>query len=197
MTIIPVVHAEADDIAKKLTEILGIGEEKGGAKSDGAGDALDLVRARFRQTAIEGAAIAGGGMPKEMPGGVPGGAAGARASGKSHEPKIIADERTNSLIVVADDDMTARVRAVVSQLDSELDMSGFRYYVYRCQHASAEELSEVLSGLVGGSGGGGSTSTKSSGSNLVGGGGDSEGGLGTNSNSRNRGGKASSTLSRK
>lgn len=52
---------------------------------------------------------------------------------------------------MADDDTTSRIRAPISKLDSKLDMSGFRFYVYRCQHASAEELATVLSGLSGGS----------------------------------------------
>ena len=46
----------------------------------------------------------------------PGGEAEANTigAGRARAPKIIADERTNSLIVVADEDTTARVRALVS-----------------------------------------------------------------------------------
>jgi general secretion pathway protein D len=151
MTIIPVNNAEATAIADKLNEILGVG---GGKEGDAS--SLDLLRNRI-QEGFANAAI------KNMnnAGGTGGAALNASATGRtvtarSREPKITADERTNSVVVIADEDTTARVRALVAQLDSKVDRSGNKFYVYRCQHASAEELAEVLSSLGGGGGGGSS-----------------------------------------
>lgn len=139
MTIIPIQYADAQDIAQKLADILG----EGGKKDGGS----DIARASI------GEPPAAGGVP-QPPGGAPRLIAGGKTvSARGLEPKIIADQRTNSIIVVADGDTTARVRALIAQLDSKLDLSGNKFYVYRCQHANAEELAQVLSGLAGGSGG--------------------------------------------
>ena len=150
MTIVPIVYADAVDIAAKLNEILGegSGSGKGGAAGEGA---MDLIRARMQDAAARAAAAPGSGQPAGLavP---PQGGAGAVLAPLAKQPKIIADERTNSVIIVADEDITARVRALISQLDSQIDLSGMRFYVYRCQHAKADELADVLSGLGGSSG---------------------------------------------
>lgn len=150
MAIIPIEHADAKEIADKLKEILGENEEK---KSDAASSGMDLIRARIaevatRNAAAGGAAQAGQTAPATVS------ATGQTISARARAPKIIPDERTNSIIVVADEDTTARIRALISQLDSEIDRSGERFYVYRCQHAKAEDLAEVLGGLVGEGGSG-------------------------------------------
>ena len=143
MTIIPVKHADVEDIAEKLNDILGEGNKK-------EGGSLDPVRASM-------------GEPGQPAGGANAAAAATRAGGRivsarGLEPKILPDQRTNSIIVVADDETTARIRALISQLDSKIDLSGNKFYVYRCQHANAEELTQVLAGLVGGGGASGGNS---------------------------------------
>jgi general secretion pathway protein D len=150
MTIIPVKFADVEDVAQKLNDILGT---SGGDSKKGT-SALDQVRASMGDPSLA--------MGNQM-GGVPGQqqrAPGAGASSKTvaargMEPKIIPDQRTNSIIVVADADTTARVRALIAQLDSKIDLSGNKFYVYRCQHANAEEIAQVLAGLAGGGGAGG------------------------------------------
>jgi general secretion pathway protein D len=142
MTIIPIQFADAQDISQKLADILG----EGNNKRDGA---ADMARAAIGDPT---------GAAAPPPGSAPRLAAGGKTvSARGLEPKIIADQRTNAIIVVADGDTTARVRALIAQLDSKLDLSGNKFYVYRCQHANAEELAQVLSGLAGGGGGGGAT----------------------------------------
>lgn len=139
MTIISIAHAEAADIAEKLNDILG--------KSDGSGPegqpTLDMVRARVRpgQSAQSARPAQMEGSTAEL--------GSTTISARSREPKIIPDERTNSIILLADEETTARITALVEQLDSPVDRSGKRFYVYRCQHANAAELAEVLSGLAG------------------------------------------------
>lgn len=152
MTLIPIKFADAVTIAEKLNEILGTGTGGKGGDKGGAGDS-DLLRQR---TSIQPPQP---GMPPQ-----PGAAAGAptgpgsrTVSARGKEPKITADERTNSVIVIADEETTARVKALISQLDTKTNLSGFKFYVYRCEHAKADELAQVLSGLSGG--GGGTTGT--------------------------------------
>ena len=186
MTIVPVKHADAADIATKLNEILATGDKS----ADGGVNSIDAVRSRLRDSSLAQQAQISGQPPQRInaaasEGGV---AKSATIGGQAREPKIIADERTNSIIVVADEDTTARVRALIFQLDSEVDLSGRRFYVYRCQHASAEDLAEVLSGLMGGS-----TSSSSSASRSAAG--DSNE-TGLNTGSRDRGNRTQSTQNR-
>lgn len=155
MTIIAIQHAEAKDIAEKLNDILG-------AKKDSTGS----QPGRLQDIAFNNQ-IPPQGIPPQ--GGAPG-ARGGRMSGRAKEPKIIADERTNSIIVVADPDTTIRIKSLTSQLDSKVDRSGNKFYVYRCQHANATELSQVLAGLAGGGSGGGTAGQTGTGGGLFGGG---------------------------
>jgi general secretion pathway protein D len=160
MTIIPVMHAEAADLAEKLQLVLNDSADSSGQ----GGSSRNPLQAR----------IPNGnpnipGMPNQNDG----------SGGDSHqrrEPKLIADERTNSIIIVADLETTARIRALATELDSEINRAGSKFYVYRCQHASAASLSEVLSGSV--TGGGATGGTKRTGGGGLGGGGLGGGGLG-------------------
>lgn len=203
MTIIPVVYADATDIADKLNEILGTGSKGEGAGAEG----LDLIRARMRDAAMAstGTARLGAGGNVNQPGQGGGLQTAANAGGPvvaalARQPKIIPDQRTNAVIVIADEDTTARVRALVSQLDSKMDLSGNRFYVYHCQHATAEDLADVLSGLTGGggfSGGGSSMRGEQGGLDLISGsrggyGGGSFGGGGMGSSGFGRSGSQNS-----
>jgi general secretion pathway protein D len=163
MTIIPVKNAEAQDIADKLNEILGTSSTS--QNNSSASSNFELLRERIRENALQSARAAASppGSAAAISASSAALAGGRTISARSREPKIIADSRTNAIIVVADEDTTARIQALVSQLDSKVDLSGNRFYVYRCQHASASELAEVLGGVVGsGSGSTGSGSTKAS-----------------------------------
>ncbi|MCB0335258.1 MAG: type II secretion system secretin GspD [Bdellovibrionales bacterium] len=175
MSIIPVSHAEATDIAEKINEILGKDGEDSSSQNAAA---ANNSRARLNANPGKPTNVNGGGVDSPS----------LTVSARSREPKIIADERTNSLILVADEETTARIRALVSQLDSPVDRSGNRFYVYRCQHANAEELAEVLSGLADGDGG---SSRSSSGGSTA-----SASNTDRNTNSRDRGDRFQSTLDR-
>lgn len=158
MTIIPIKYADSVDIAGKLNDLLGEGSSKGG----GAESGLDLLRARMRDAAGAAASHSNPQAPGNPPAGTAPGSATASAV-NLRQPKIIPDERTNSIIVVADEDTTARIRALISQLDSKIDLSGNRFYVYRCQHANAQDLADVLSALTGGGGGSSTTGRRGTG----------------------------------
>jgi general secretion pathway protein D len=61
--------------------------------------------------------------------------------------KIIADERTNSLIIIASIYDTQKVKSLVNILDKEIPRGTGNINVYYLQHANAEELSTVLTAL--------------------------------------------------
>ena len=61
--------------------------------------------------------------------------------------KIIADERTNTLIAIGDSQTLNRVEKLVSQLDVSIPQGAGKIHVYYLQNADADELSKVLSGI--------------------------------------------------
>ncbi len=61
--------------------------------------------------------------------------------------QIVADERTNRLIIVADDRSYARVRQLIQKLDIEIPDSG-RINVVHLQNSKSIEVASVLDGLV-------------------------------------------------
>lgn len=65
--------------------------------------------------------------------------------------KVIADERTNSVIVMASKRAIGKVRALVAELDRKLkEGAEGKIHVHYLKHADAEELAEVLSSLTSG-----------------------------------------------
>jgi general secretion pathway protein D len=78
------------------------------------------------------------------------------------QPVIVADERTNTVVILASDVDTLRIKNLVALIDKETPRGRGRINVYYCEHASAEDLAKVLqdipsqqagAGSVGGAGG--------------------------------------------
>ncbi|MBN2033375.1 MAG: type II secretion system secretin GspD [Deltaproteobacteria bacterium] len=67
----------------------------------------------------------------------------AAAVGKQ-DLKIMADERTNSLVVLAASPQMARIRMLVEKLDQSLARSRENIHIYSLQNAVAEDLAQVL-----------------------------------------------------
>ena len=63
--------------------------------------------------------------------------------------KIIPDERTNSLVVLASDSDTREMRELISRLDREAPKGKSQLHVCYLKHAQAEEMAKVLSAIVG------------------------------------------------
>lgn len=153
ITIVPVLHATADDIADKINEILG-----------GKEDDKDQT-ARSSAIARSAALRANPALQRRLA------AANAASQTKTVETrslpfKVIPNERTNSIIIVADQEQTVKVRALIEQLDSQFDLSGGRFYVYRLKHADAEEVSDILERLISGSSDSESSASSSRGSSI-------------------------------
>ncbi|MBW1674289.1 MAG: type II secretion system secretin GspD [Deltaproteobacteria bacterium] len=61
--------------------------------------------------------------------------------------RIMADERTNSLIILATEDDTLRIRKLIKLLDKEIPRGEGDIHVYYLQNANAEDLVKVLAAL--------------------------------------------------
>jgi general secretion pathway protein D len=81
---------------------------------------------------------------------------GAPAQGGTGENafKIIPEERTNALIVVAGQIQMRRIRDLVVRLDVPVPLGTGRIHVYHLKYANAFEVVPVLGDLIGGTGGG-------------------------------------------
>ena len=60
------------------------------------------------------------------------------------QPVIVADERTNTVVILASDADTLRIKNLVALIDKETPRGRGRINVYYCEHASAEDLAKVL-----------------------------------------------------
>ena len=76
-------------------------------------------------------------------------AARAAPRGVSAVLKILSDERTNSLIVVANPDDTEIIRDLVTKLDVERPIEAGNIHVIYLNHAEAAELEKSLSAVLG------------------------------------------------
>jgi general secretion pathway protein D len=131
---IPVRHADATQLAQKLNEILGI---------SGGG-------------AAQGGAAGGRGRPGQPPVPQPPGIPAPSPQFSSDDvssavpSKILVDDRSNTLIVVASEAGYLRVKALVERLDIALDTeSGSAIHVFPLENALAEELATTLNNAMG------------------------------------------------
>lgn len=82
------------------------------------------------------------------------------AKNTKNTTRLVADERTNSVLIYGDRAARLKTRALVAQLDAEQETQGNTRVVY-LHYANAKELSEVLDGVVNnGKSGGASTAKK-------------------------------------
>ena len=64
--------------------------------------------------------------------------------------RIVAEDRTNSLIILATEDDTVRIRELIDLLDREIPRGEGNIHVYYLQNANAEDLTKVLTALPSG-----------------------------------------------
>jgi general secretion pathway protein D len=124
---IPVLHADAQQLATKINDILGLAA-----------------------SAAAPAAVGGKAAPNAPPtrANAPAGAAGEDVA-IAVPSKILVDERTNTLIVVASEPGYLRVKGLVERLDISLDTEGgSAIHVVSLENALAEELATVLNNAM-------------------------------------------------
>ncbi len=61
--------------------------------------------------------------------------------------RIVADERTNSIILLASETNTMNVKKLISLMDKDIPRSGTILHVYRLQNGNAEDMTKVLMNL--------------------------------------------------
>ena len=119
-------HTEAEDVAVKISDILGGGGAAPAARS------VPQTTTQQRQPRTSQR------VPTQ-----------SQAAGQTSF-KIIPDERTNSLIVIAYPEDMKKIKAVIEELDVEVEQPEQGIYVIRLQNADAEQVVGVLSALIGG-----------------------------------------------
>ncbi|MDD9157764.1 type II secretion system secretin GspD [Aliivibrio sp. S4TY2] len=80
------------------------------------------------------------------------------------QPKLVADERTNSILISGDPKVRQRLKKLIKQLDVEMATKGNNQVVY-LRYAKAEDLVDVLKGVSDNLTAGKSSSSKGSSSN--------------------------------
>jgi general secretion pathway protein D len=134
--IVRVKHADAPELAEKLLEIFPAAESNQGSKASRSRRVRRRRRRRRRRK-----------VPKKTLVSVKGSGGGLAVS------KIIADERTNVLIIVADERSYLRVRALIRKLDIPVAGGEERVHIIALANADAQELAATLGGLTGGGSG--------------------------------------------
>jgi len=124
----PINFASADELANRITEIFDISASATSSKKK------SKPKSKSKKRSSKSSTSASFGSSDQ----------GSKIS------KILADERTNSLIIVASEDSYLRILELVKVLDVPIAGEG-TLHVHKLQHADSEELSKTLSALSKGS----------------------------------------------
>jgi general secretion pathway protein D len=117
--IISLKHTAATEMAQRLGEIFQVQQQKGAAKAPPV-------------PGQPGGRLKPGDLTTEM-----------------IISKIIPDERSNQLIVIATERSYGRVKRMVEQLDKEITEQEGRIHVYYCENANCDELAQTLGAVTG------------------------------------------------
>ena len=137
LQIIPIVYADAAELATILTQLFASGRLRTAAPGTPPAPAQPTPAP---------------GLPAPPRGGEP--AAGASAE---RAPLIIPERRSNSIIVHAKKHEVETIRRLVSQLDVNI-YGGRRVFIYYAENAKAKDLAATLNSIYGGRESGSSTS---------------------------------------
>lgn len=130
ITVVPLKHASAQVLASELLALMDKGAQQAARRTTSTQPARPGVPAAPQP-----------GMPPAV--GSPTEGAVISAS------KIIADERTNSLIIIASATDTQKIMGLIEKLDTPLPPGRKRIHVYFLEYAKAEEIMQVLAQLSG------------------------------------------------
>ncbi len=141
LEVIKITFATASDILEKVNAIFAVdGAASGGAT--GRAGAQTNPRTLPNRRRPGDRAQAGGETAAAGPS-----VSEAVGGDEVYISKTIADERTNSIIVLATDKAIADIKALIAKLDTEVGARSNIHVVY-LKHAKAEELATVLSNLT-------------------------------------------------
>lgn len=117
LQIIPIINADAKDIALKITQIFDEEQEEAGAAR------RPRRRTRTQETELEDV---------------------------QSISKVIADDRTNSVIIKGTKRSILKVKVLIAKLDRSISGVEGSLHVYRLQHADAIEMADVLNTVISG-----------------------------------------------
>lgn len=86
-------------------------------------------------------------MQVRVPGAIPG-----AAGGGSESVKVVADKRTNSVVLLAEPVRMAQIEEIVRRLDSETPFETSGIYIYNLRHTNAKDVAETLTKMYGSGG---------------------------------------------
>ena len=141
LKIYPIAFASASEVAQMIEQIYGTAaggsQDSATAATTRRETAAERRRRRRREREAEAA-------PATSASGVTAGKASAFIS------KVIADERTNSLIVLANETGHEKILGLIGEIDVDVDLtSRSQIHVVYLEHAKADEIATVLSNLSG------------------------------------------------
>jgi general secretion pathway protein D len=125
----PINYADATELAERITEIFDV------EATTAAATTTKKSKKKKKKSKKSTRATAGSSGPNVY-----------GAGDESKISKILADERTNSLIIVSSEASYLRILELVKQLDVPIAGEG-TLHVHKLQHADAEELAKVLNEL--------------------------------------------------
>ncbi len=129
--VLNVEFSSASEIAEKLTQIF---EPQNSAarknKRGGSKPRLAKLPKNKRRKTIKGESSGGGGE-----------------EGPNSVSKILADDRTNKIIIIASSSAFKQIKALMRELDVPEDGTDGQIHVLRLKHADAEELASTLASL--------------------------------------------------
>lgn len=150
LEVIPIRYASAADVEKILEEVYGVAATSGTSGSGATSASADRASRRKARDAAP-AADAGAASATNV------------GSDSNYISKIIADERTNSLIVLANDQALVGIKELIARVDIDIDpASRSQIHVIYLQHAKATDVASVLGSLSDGGGSRSSSSASSS-----------------------------------
>ncbi len=154
LEVIPIRYAAATDVEKILEEVYGVaagsGSGSGSSSSSASSTGTDRASRRRARDAAAAAPDASAASATNV------------GSDANYISKIIADERTNSLIVLANDQALVGIKELIARVDIDIDpASRSQIHVMYLQHAKASDVAGVLSSLSEGSSGRSSSSSSS------------------------------------
>ncbi len=172
LEVIPIKYANAADVEKILDEVYGVAPSTSGSSSSSSSSsssASPINRRKARDSATPDASATANNIGVDS----------------TYISKIISDDRTNSLIVLANEQALAAIKDLVARVDVDIDpASRSQIHVIYLQHAKASDVANVLGNLS--QSGRGSSSSSSSSRN-------SKSGSSSNSSSRGRSSSGSSS----
>ncbi len=136
LEVIQIEYAEAGDIVEKIKEIFGVDSQTATAQTQTSSRDDRRNRRSSRRKGRDEPSV-----PKKS-------ATSEQVGQESYIGKVLADERTNSVIIMATEQALEDVKEFIARLDINIEISDGDIHVVYLEHADAVDLAQVLSNLT-------------------------------------------------